>query len=73
LRKEKQVKPLPINTKTVGDWIQMGRREKNLAPSHVAAKMGIAAALVQAWENGIYQPSEQQKEVLHTVLDGKER
>jgi DNA-binding transcriptional regulator YiaG len=49
-RKPKYDKPLPTSIKTIGDWIQVKRQEKNLTPCHLAAKMGIATALVRAWE-----------------------
>jgi DNA-binding transcriptional regulator YiaG len=42
--------------------------EKNLMPGHVAAKMGIATALVHSWENGASQPDNRQLEVLANLL-----
>jgi transcriptional regulator with XRE-family HTH domain len=48
----------------IGDWIQFKRQEKNLTPGHVAAKMGVATALIRSWENGIAQPNRQQFEAL---------
>jgi len=42
--------------------------EKNLMPGHVAAKMGIATALVRSWENGASQPDNRQVEVLANLL-----
>ena len=34
--------------------------EKNLTPGHLAAKMGIATALVRSWESGGSQPDSKQ-------------
>jgi ribosome-binding protein aMBF1 (putative translation factor) len=67
-RKDTRVKPLPESIKTIGNWIQVKRREKNLTRCHLSLKMGIATALVQSWENGIQQPDGQQLEDLAYVL-----
>jgi ribosome-binding protein aMBF1 (putative translation factor) len=55
-RKQQRSKPLPTNINTLGDLIQVKRMEKNLTPSHLAAKMGIATALIRSWEDGTSQP-----------------
>jgi ribosome-binding protein aMBF1 (putative translation factor) len=68
LRKQNHAKPLPESIKTVGDWIQVKRHEKNLTPGHLAAKMGIATALVRSWEDGKSQPDSQQMKVLASLL-----
>jgi ribosome-binding protein aMBF1 (putative translation factor) len=67
-RKQQRHKPLPITIKTIGDWIQVKQMEKNLSAYHLAAKMGIATALVHSWENGTDQPDSQQLKVLANVL-----
>jgi DNA-binding transcriptional regulator YiaG len=54
--------------KTVGDWICAGRAAHNLARHHVAEKMGIASALVAAWEKGAEQPSGRQVEILRELF-----
>jgi len=59
---------LPTSIKTIGDWIQVKRQEKNLALGHLAAKMGIAATLVRSWEDGTIQPDGRQMEVLANFL-----
>jgi hypothetical protein len=46
-------KNLLLNIKTIGNWIYCKRIGRNLSPGHLAAKMGIAAALIYAWEDGI--------------------
>jgi DNA-binding transcriptional regulator YiaG len=53
-------KHLSLSIKTIGDWICSNRIKNNLAPCHLAAKMGITGALVRAWERGVSQPSEEQ-------------
>jgi DNA-binding transcriptional regulator YiaG len=57
---EPQHKPLVENAKTLGDWIKAHRDRKNLAPYHLALKMGIAHALVLAWENNVSEPNNKQ-------------
>ena len=68
LRGRKQAKPLPVNMKTRGDWILVNRLAKNLSPYHLANKMGIAQALVLAWEDNLSQPDDQQWEQLRKIL-----
>jgi ribosome-binding protein aMBF1 (putative translation factor) len=67
-RKQQRSKPLPTSIKTVGNWIQVKRQEKNLTPGHLALKMGIATALVRSWEDDTIQPDNQQLEVLANLL-----
>ena len=47
-RKQQRSKPLPASIQTLGDLIQVKRMEKNLSPGHLAAKMGIATALIRS-------------------------
>lgn len=68
MKKEKRVKALEAKAKTVGDWMKIKRLAKNLTPSHVAGKMGIAASVVLAWEGGIYTPNEKQWQTLSILL-----
>jgi ribosome-binding protein aMBF1 (putative translation factor) len=68
LRKQNHAKPLPESIKSLGDWIQVKRNEKNLTPGHLAAKMGIATALVRSWEDGTSQPDNRQLKVLASLL-----
>lgn len=42
--------------------------EKNLTPSHLAAKMGIATTLVRSWEDGSSQPESKQLQDLANYL-----
>jgi ribosome-binding protein aMBF1 (putative translation factor) len=59
-KSQTRLKPLVENAKTVGDWIKAQREQKNLNPGNVASKMGIAQALVLAWENNTSEPDKQQ-------------
>jgi DNA-binding transcriptional regulator YiaG len=61
-------KRLPLNIKMIGDWIYFMRIKKNLAPGHLAAKMGIAATLICAWERGTSQSSKEQIQGLIKIL-----
>lgn len=67
-RKEHHAKPLPESIQTLADWIQVRRHEKNLTPGQLAAKMGIATALVQSWETGTSQPNGQQMKALTSLF-----
>jgi len=67
-RNEIHAKPLPESIKTIADWIQVKRHEKNLTHGQLAAKMGIATALVQSWESGTSQPNKSQMTVLANLL-----
>jgi DNA-binding transcriptional regulator YiaG len=69
LRKRKQCKPLPTSIKALGDWIQVKRQQKKISPYHLAAKMGIATALVHSWENGTCEPDERQRTILGNLLE----
>ena len=57
-----------MNGQTLGGWIQAKRIERNLTPGHLAAKMGIAQAVVRSWEKGISQPDSLQLPVLESIL-----
>jgi DNA-binding transcriptional regulator YiaG len=65
---QKRVKALNANVQTMGEWLKLKRTEKNFAPSHVAAKMGIATAIVSSWESGLNTPDSQQLTLLAAVL-----
>jgi ribosome-binding protein aMBF1 (putative translation factor) len=71
MRKENHAKPLPESIKTLADWIQVKRYEKNLTHGQLAAKMGIATALVRSWEDGTSQPDSEQVKVLAELLGCK--
>ena len=54
--------------KTAGDWLRVKRIEKNLTPSHVAQKMGIATSLISSWESSTRRPDGAQLKILASVL-----
>jgi len=70
-RKQRNSKPLPESIKSLGDWIQVKRHERNLTHGQLAAKMGIATALVRPWEDGTSQPDNWQLNVLERLLECK--
>ena len=54
--RSKHSKPLQSSVQTLGDWIRAKRILKNLTPGQLGAKMGIAQAVVRAWEEGTKEP-----------------
>jgi ribosome-binding protein aMBF1 (putative translation factor) len=44
------------------------RHEINITSCHLAAKIGIATALVRSWENGASHPDDRQMQVLEGLL-----
>jgi ribosome-binding protein aMBF1 (putative translation factor) len=67
-RKPSQPKPLPASVKSVGDWIQVKLHECGMAPYHLAAKMGIATSVVNAWKDGLARPQNRQMREMVTIL-----
>jgi ribosome-binding protein aMBF1 (putative translation factor) len=61
-------KHFSLNIKTIGNWIYCKRIGRNLSPGHLAAKMGIAAALIYAWEDGTSHPNEEQIKILAKIF-----
>jgi ribosome-binding protein aMBF1 (putative translation factor) len=55
-RRQSQPKPLPASVKTMADWIQVKLHENEMAPYHLALKMGIATSVVNAWKYGTMRP-----------------
>jgi transcriptional regulator with XRE-family HTH domain len=68
LRGRKRTNALVANAKSLGDWIRIRREARNLTPSHLAMKMGIAAAVVYSWEDNTHPPDSQQLADLSTLL-----
>jgi DNA-binding transcriptional regulator YiaG len=67
-RGQKSPNPLQTNPLATGDWIQAQRIGKNLTLGHLAGKMGIATALVRAWESGATEPDKRQLEILTGIF-----
>ena len=59
---------MKLSIKTIGDWICSKRIGKNFSPGHLAAKMGIAADQIYAWEDGTGHPSEGQIKLLAKIF-----
>jgi len=72
-RKPSQPKPLPANVKTIADWILVKLREHGMAPYHLAAKMGIATSVVDAWKDGFVRPQNWQMREMVTILGAHPR
>ena len=58
-----------MSIQTLGDLIQVKRYEKRLTLWQLAQKMGIASALVRAWEDGACMPNDEQTMFLKRILD----
>jgi ribosome-binding protein aMBF1 (putative translation factor) len=67
-RKPSQPKPLPASVKSVGDWIQVKLHGHGMAPYHLAAKMGIATSVVNAWKNEMARPKACHVRQMVTIL-----
>jgi ribosome-binding protein aMBF1 (putative translation factor) len=61
-------KPLPVSITTLNNWIQAKRLEKNLAICHLAAKKGIASAVIKSLERGASEPDARQWQLLGSLL-----
>ena len=42
--------------KRIGDWLQVQLKRHEMAAYHLAAKMGIATSVVNAWKEGFARP-----------------
>src|ERR1039457_6236419 len=54
--------PVPVEPKTIGDWILCTRVERRLHQHEVAAILGVARATMSAWETNLYQPKGKDRE-----------
>jgi ribosome-binding protein aMBF1 (putative translation factor) len=61
-------KTIPTVINMPGDYIKAKRYEKGIPLHQIAAKMGIAAILVSAWEKGTSEPSDKQWQALSHLL-----
>jgi hypothetical protein len=52
----------------MADWIQIKLYEHRMAPYHLALKMGIATATVDAWKYGLARPQSRQMREMVTIL-----
>ena len=51
-----------------GDWLSVKLDEKGMASYHLAAKMGIATAVVNAWKDGLTRPQNRQTREMVAIL-----
>ena len=51
-------KSIPINPKTLGDYLLLKRRETRLSQPQMAVKMEVAIRTVRAWEHDQLLPTE---------------
>jgi hypothetical protein len=56
----------------MADWISVKLYEKGMAPHQVGFKMGIAAALINAWKDGSTRPKAHHIREMVAIL-GKHR
>ena len=52
----------------MADWIAVKLREHGMAPYHLAAKMGIATSVVNAWKDGLARPRNRQMREMVAIL-----
>jgi DNA-binding transcriptional regulator YiaG len=58
----------PASITTIGDWIRVKRRERNLTRYHLATRMGIATKLIRSWENSVEKPDTQRLQLIAEIL-----
>ena len=61
-------KLIPVNVKTLGDQLHLGRINANLTQSEVAQKLRVSTRTVRKWEHGVTRPNESNWEVLARLL-----
>ena len=59
---------MPTMQKTLGDHIQIKRYENHLSLRQVAEQVGVATAIVTAWEEDAKVPNEIQWQSLEALL-----
>jgi DNA-binding transcriptional regulator YiaG len=61
-------KLIPVNSKTIGDYLLLKRIKGNLSQPELAIKAGVSIRTVSAWEHDRILPTTDQWWVLATVL-----
>lgn len=59
---------IPVEPKTLGDWLHIKRVEANFSQSEIAIELGVTERLVQAWERNRVVPTAEQRATLWAVL-----
>jgi ribosome-binding protein aMBF1 (putative translation factor) len=52
----------------MADWIMVKLQKCEMAPHHLAAKMGIATSVVNAWKDGLAMPQNRQMREMVTIF-----
>jgi DNA-binding transcriptional regulator YiaG len=61
-------KLIPVNPKTMGDYLVLKRIEANLSQLEVAKKVGVSKRMVRKWEHGHACPIEDHWQILAGIL-----
>jgi DNA-binding transcriptional regulator YiaG len=61
-------KLIPINVKSLGDYLLLKRIEANLSQPELAVKSAVSVRKVKAWEHDQLVPTEAEWQTLVTVL-----
>ena len=62
-------KLIPINVKTLGDYLHLKRIEADLSQPELAVKSGASVLKVKAWEHDQNLPTEGEWELLAKILN----
>jgi len=61
-------KLIPVNVKTLGDKLHLGRIKANLCQQEVAQKLKVSTRMVRKWERGLACPTEDHWRALALIL-----
>jgi ribosome-binding protein aMBF1 (putative translation factor) len=61
-------KLIPVNPKTVGDYLLLKRIQANLSQPEVAIRAGVSEQTIREWEHDQFLPTEVQWQILNDIL-----
>jgi DNA-binding transcriptional regulator YiaG len=61
-------KLIPVNPKTVGDYLLLKRIKVNLSQPEMAVKAGVSERMIHSWEHDLSLATEAQWQVLVDIL-----
>lgn len=61
-------KLIPVNVKSLGDYLLLKRIEANLSQPELALKLAVTVRKIKAWEHDKLVPTKAEWQVLATVL-----
>jgi ribosome-binding protein aMBF1 (putative translation factor) len=61
-------KLIPVNVKTLGDYLLLKRIKADLSQPELAVKSGVSVRKVKAWEHDQIMPTEAEWQVLAGIL-----